>query len=388
MKRWATRNVVVLGLVSFFTDAHSETILALLPQFLANVLGLPKLAIGVIEGLSEGSASALNIASGWLSDRLRARKGFATTGYGVSTVAKACWTVVGGLASALAVRIVDRFGKGIRTAPRDAMLAASVDAEVRGRAFGFHRAMDTGGAVLGSVAAFALLAALAGDYRMAFAIAAIPGTLAVLLVAFWAEEVTPKPTERSDEERPARVTPELVRFVIVNTLFSLGSFSYAFFLLRTEAAGVEAIWVPMVYVAYNVIYALCALPAGALVDRYGRRVTVLGAYMLFGLSCLVMALANLPWIAILGMAMYALHSALVHPASRALVSDLSREVGRGTAMGWYHGTMGIAALVASGAAGLLWDRVSPDAPFYLGLGLSAAATIVGAAMLVTPGARE
>ncbi len=388
MNRWATRNVVVLGLVSFFTDAHSETILALLPQFLANVLGLPKSAIGAIEGLAEATASALNIGSGWLSDRLRARKSFAALGYALSTAAKACWAVVATLPGALAVRLVDRVGKGVRTSPRDAMLAASVVAEVRGRAFGFHRAMDTAGAVLGSAAAFGLLALLSGDYRMAFALAAIPGALAVLLIALGAQEVAPAAKAGESEALGRGLTGAFARFVIVNGLFALGAFSYAFFLLRAEDVGIAARAVPLVYLGYNIVYALCSFPAGALVDKLGRKTTLLFAYLLFAACCALMALSRRPWQAMVAMAAYALHSGLVNPASKALVSDLSREVSRGTAMGIYHGTTGAAALLASVVAGVLWDRVSPGAPFAVGAGLSLLAAAVGAVVLRVPSAER
>jgi len=366
---------------SFFTDVHSETLLALLPTFMAEVLHLPKGAIGFIEGLAQSAASLLQIFSGWLSDRLKARKPFAVLGYTLSTIVKALLSLATCGAHVLAVRLADRVGKGLRTAPRDALLAESVAPEFRGRAFGFHRAADTLGAVVGSAGAFGLLLLLE-DYRKVFIWAALGGAAAVAVLAFVVHDVRPK--EEPEEAKPqAPQQPEQRRrpsrtfrvFIVAHAIFSLGNFSYVFFLLRARNLALPEALVPILYLVYNVVYALTAMPAGRLGDQVGHRRVLVGSYVLYCLTCVGLAAARGLWVVWPLMCVYALHSATVNPAMRALAANLAGGR-RGTALGLLHTVSGAAALPASWVAGELWQRFQPHWPFVVGAVLAVLAALV------------
>jgi len=381
---WRSRNVIVLGFVSFFTDVHSETILALLPQFMANVLGLPKQGIGLIEGLADAVASGLKIASGWFSDRIGKRKPVVLAGYSLSTVVKPLLSVVQVFWQVLAVRIVDRIGKGVRSSARDALVAESVEPAQRGKAFGFHRAMDTAGAVVGTTLAIVLLRVYLGDYRRVFLVATVAGVAAVLTVVFGVHD-RPKQAgdRRAGDENPAQ-EGSLALFLVAHTAFSAGNFSYAFFMLRAQDAGVRAELVPALYLLHNVVYALAAFPAGALLDRLGARRAQALAYLWHAVACLGFAVLATPALMPLWFAVYGVQLGATGACSRATVSRLIQAERRGLGMGVFNGCEGAGLLIASVAGGWLWDRLgSGAAPFYYG-----AALAVVASGLVLPALRS
>jgi len=365
------RNVKALGWVSFLCDVQSEAILPLLPLFITQVLGLNRAFLGLIEGVAESASSLLKVASGWYSDRIRRRKRITAAGYILSTVSKPllALSMTGG--HVLGIRLVDRIGKGIRTAPRDALIAESAEADTLGRAFGFHRMMDTFGAVVGTLIAYGALNFLA---------------VAVILV-FVREPARQTRSEEADTSTPYSNggRGRLAAFIGVNTLFYLGMFSYAFFLLRAQSLGLAATSIPLIYLLYNVVYASVSLPMGRLADSIGPKPVILLAYSSYAALCFGFVFASAAWQAWALFCLYGIHSATVNPASRALVAGLSEMRSRGTALGAYHTSIGIAALPASLVAGILWDKYGAQAPFHLA-GLLA--LIASAVMLTLPLGRK
>ncbi|MDW8366488.1 MAG: MFS transporter [Abditibacteriales bacterium] len=374
------RNVFVLGLVSFFTDIHSEIVIPLRPLFL-DALGAPKWGIGFIEGLGDTVASLLNIVSGRFSDRLRRRKPWVCGGYILSTLTKPLLAFVSAWWQAALVQVGDRLGKGIRSAPRDALLADSVPSERRGLAFGFHRAMDTAGAVVGTAIASLLLRSHVA-FPQAFLLAAIPGVVAVLLVIALAQEVpSPKAAAKSPAWDWRSLSPTYWWFIAANGLYSLAHFSDALFLLRAkevvtplmgrEAASAFAVFA---YFVYNVVYAVSATPLGGAIDRFGRRRGLLATYLLFAVAAGGFACADAVWHVWVCFIVLALHRASVNPVARALIAELSQSGTRGAAMGAYYATIGLAVLPSNALAGRLWDQGGALLPFGAAAALTVAAT--------------
>lgn len=380
------RNVRSLGWVSFLTDIHSEAILPLLPLFITQVLGLNSTFLGVIEGIADSAASLLKVASGWYSDKAKKRKAPTVAGYTLSALAKPMLAFSATGFHVLAIRFLDRVGKGVRTAPRDALIAESVQMHSLGRAFGFHRMMDTLGAVAGTLLAYILMNSLGGSegqrIRVVFLIASVFGVAAVITLLTLVRE--PEATQADavlacDGSGGGR--KRLTAFVGINSLFYLGMFSYAFFLLRAQNLGLTAANIPLIYLFYNVIYAGAAFPVGQCSDSLGRKPVIMLAYLSYAVLCLGFALASKAWHAWALFGLYGIHSATVNPASRALVAQLSEARSRGTAMGVYHTSVGLALFPASVVAGILWDSYGAFAPFLAG---ACIACIASALMLTVP----
>jgi MFS family permease len=376
----APRNVVVLGLVSLLTDASSEMVYPILPLFLVNVLHAPVSAIGLIESLAEATASFVKVASGRLSDRLRRRRPLVALGYTLSNVVKPLLALVPGWPAVLGLRVADRFGKGVRTAPRDALIADSGTPERRGRDFGLHRALDTVGAAIGPLTAWAVLTAVPDGYRLIFWLSAIPGSLAILLVFFAVREVRHPATGR---ERGPR-TPLLpfrqlgagfTAFTLISVVFALGNSSDAMLVLRAQNVGSPAALVPLMYFVFNVVAAALATPLGHLSDRVGRRRLIVFGFAGYALVYAGFSLAGHPAPIWLLFALYGLPYAATEGMTRAFVVDLVPADLRATALGGYTFAIGLAALPASLVAGVLWDTVSPAAPFALSAVLMAAAAV-------------
>jgi MFS family permease len=367
------RNVRVFGIASFLTDIHSEIVMPLLPLFVTGVLGLPAAFLGLVEGAADSAASFLKMGSGWASDRMGRRKGLIVFGYALSAVVKPLLALAMAGWHVLGIRVGDRVGKGIRTSPRDAALAEAVPGSQRGAAFGFHRAMDTFGAVVGTTIAFVLMVQTEGNFREIFLWAAIPGILAVLVLAFFVREkpapASPGLTPGTPRGRGAVPRP-LLWFLAVHGVFCLADFTYALFLLRAQNLGIAPAMVPLVYLVYNVFYASLSMRAGRLSDRWGRLPVLLVGYSLGAITCLCFAFAAHAWMAWGLFALYGVRSAVVETIPRALASDLCQAERRGTGLGVFHFVVGIMALPASLIAGTLWDALGPRAPFLLGAALS------------------
>lgn len=375
------KNIVALGFTSFFTDVSSEMILALLPLFLA-ALGAGKAAIGLIEGVAEFTASILKTFSGWFSDKLQKRKFLVVLGYSLSTIARPFIAVAGNWGQVLLVRLLDRVGKGIRTSPRDALIADSIELQEGGKSFGFHRAMDTSGAVIGTLLAslflfvfthfFNMSAVL--QYRTIFWIAIIPGIMSVLTLIFFVKE--PKFEEKKQQilSLRAALPKKFVRFLIIVGLFELAHFSYALFVLRAADLGVIVPLIPIIYLVYNLIYAGFAIPAGQLADRFGKRQILSFGYLLFGLMCFGFAFATSPLHAWLLFVVFGLSIAIIETIPRAMVPEMVGPDVKGSAYGVYHMMVGVLDLPASFIAGLLWDSFgSPVIAFSYGAILAVAA---------------
>ena len=373
------RTVWTLGFVSLFMDLSSEMIHALLPVFLVSVLGASPALLGFIEGLSEGAVSITKVFSGWLSDRLAARKWLAVAGYGLAALTKPIFPFAQTPVEVLAARLADRVGKGMRGAPRDALVADVTPAAVRGAAFGIRQSLDTVGAVAGPLAAMGLLAML-GDIRKVYAWAVIPAIVCVLLLVFGVEE--PK------RDRAAKAAASPIRLaevrgmgaafwavMAVGMIMTLARFSEAFLILRGSNVGLSPVLAPMALVAMNVVYALAAAPAGGLSDHVPRWLVLVAGLMVLIVADLVIAAFPTPLGLLTGAALWGVHLGLSQGLFAALIADTAPERLRGTAFGVFNLAAGVVLLAASALAGELWEHVSPSATFLAGAGFAAAAVV-------------
>ena len=375
------RNVWVVTITSFLTDISSEMVINLIPLFLANVLGVRTGIVGLIEGIAETTASLLKVFSGWLSDRLGRRKRLAVAGYALSTAAKPFLYFATTWGWVLAVRSADRMGKGIRTAPRDALVADTVDERHRGLAFGLHRAGDTAGAVIGLLLAMGLIWAVQGramslsrfTFQSVVLFSIIPATLAVIVLAVGAQDVPVAGHARRLPSLSLRgFSAHFKGFLLIVILFTLGNSSYAFLVLRAQERGISVLGIMGMLVTFNVIYSLISGPAGALSDRVGRRRLLVSGWLGYGLIYLGFALAGAAWEVWTLFALYGVYYGMTEGVARAMVADLASPEQRGTAFGVYSAAIGLTALPASLIAGLLWQGVAgwqglgPRAPFFFG----------------------
>lgn len=373
-QRWGiSQNTFVLGWVSFFTDLASETIYPLMPLFLANVLGADKTLIGLIEGIAESTASLLKIWSGWLADKTGKNKLLVGWGYGLSAVSRPLFALVTGPWHVLAIRFLDRLGKGVRTAPRDVIIAESSPPELVGRAFGVHRAIDTMGAVLGPGLAVILLPLFHGHYQSVFVTASVPGFIAILLIMLFVRDVPHSREAALPRLRWSAFDLRFKLFILSAFVFALGNSSNAFLLLRAQGLGISAMWVPIAYLLYNLVYVLMSIPAGVLSDRLGRPQVLLAGYLSFALIYLGFGLATQSWAGWILFAAYGLYSGLTDGVARAWVKDIAPEALRGSAFGVYHFAVGLAALPASLFAGFLWDKAGAPAMFLVDAALAVVA---------------
>jgi MFS family permease len=294
------RNVFFAGVVSFFMDVSSEMVYSLIPIFLSSVLGVNKTLIGVIEGIAETTASLVKLFSGWLSDKLGRRKPLMLFGYSLSTASRPILALANGWGMVLASRFVDRFGKGVRTAPRDAIVADSTEKRELGRSFGYHRAMDQFGAVVGPGIAFLVLWLRPGGYRTVFWISIIPGVLAVAVIVFFIHDRRRRAADAEDESpvapkevpKPGRIRGPLAAYLLVTAVFSLGNSSDAFLILRARDLQVATVMIPVLYLVFNLVYSLVSVPAGLISDRIGRRKVALLGFAVFAVAYIWMALAG------------------------------------------------------------------------------------------------
>ena len=367
-----SRNVFRLGWVSLASDVASEMAYPLIPLFLTTTLGAPVAVLGVIEGGAEGTASAMKVTSGWLSDRLGRRKPLVVAGYALSLLGKALLALAFAWPQAFLARFVDRTGKGLRTSPRDALIADGTASHVRGRAFGFHRAMDTVGAVVGPLVALVMVGAAGLGPRPVLLLALVPGLAGVVLLGTVADRPARPPSRETVPsagfiEGPSR---GYWAFVGIILLFSLGNSSDAFLLLRSRNLGLGVGEVIAAYALFNASYSLLSMPAGVLSDRVGRYRLLIGGLLVFAAVYLGFGLApDGRWLWPL-FATYGVYMAATEGVGRALAADLAPELQRATYLGVYHTGIGIATVLASVMAGLLWDHVGPESPFLLGAGVS------------------
>jgi MFS family permease len=373
-------------------DISSEMVINILPLFLSNVLGVKTNIIGLIEGVAEATASLLKVFSGWLSDRLRARKWLAVAGYALSALAKPFFYIANSWGTVAGVRWADRVGKGIRTAPRDALVADSIDERHRGLAFGFHRAADTGGAVLGLLIALGVvwytqsnaLALGRNTFQTVVLISLIPALLAVLSLALGARDVTVTRSRAMPRFAFRGLGKRFMIFMLIVGLFDLGNSSDAFLILRAQERGLNVPGILGMLVTFNAVYTLVSTPAGSLSDRIGRRRVIVGGWLVYAAIYLGLGLAGTGWQVWVLYAIYGVYYGLAYGTAKAMVADLVPEELRGTAYGTYNAVLGILDFPASLIAGLLWQYLAPSAPFYFGGVLALAAALLMA--LVMPSA--
>ncbi|HLB02127.1 MAG TPA: MFS transporter [Nitrospiria bacterium] len=374
-------NVLILGVVSFLNDAASEMIYPLLPIFLTAVLGAGPAALGVIEGIAESSASFLKMASGFLSDRVQRRKRWVVGGYVLSNAARPLIGLASTWTSVLVLRFVDRVGKGVRTSPRDALIAESTSPEFYGKAFGFHRAADHAG-VVGPLLATLLLVFLHEDLRTVFILSVIPGILAVALLARGIKETRIAGPSSVHQEplmihQAWRDMPKtLRRFVVILFLFTLGNSSDAFLLLKAQQLGVSVTLIPVLWVVLHLVKMGSSLPAGIASDLWGRKGVILTGWAVYAFVYGAFSMAESPWQAWVLFAVYGLYFGLTEGAEKALIADLAPPRLQGSAFGLYHLTMGIGALPASLMFGWIWQEYGDVVAFGMGATLALAASLL------------
>lgn len=383
--RQVPRSVIALGLVSLFMDMSSELVHSLLPLFLVGTLGASAAMVGLIEGISEATAAIVKVFSGSISDRLGKRKLLAVLGYGFSAFTKPLFPIADSVGLVLTARFVDRIGKGIRGAPRDALVADITPPDIRGVAYGMRQALDTVGAIAGPLLAIVLMAVYVDDFRSVFWWAALPAAIAVALLVFGVQEpvgAQPSgqkgwPIRRVDLERFSR---DFWWVVVIGVVFTMARFSEAFLVLRGQEVGLPLALVPLVMVVMNLVYAVVATPAGAWSDKVDRRkVLVIGMGVLVAAD---LSIAFVPGVAglFLGVALWGGYMGLTQGLLSALVADTAPDTLRGTAFGIFNLVTGIALLAASGLAGVLWQVYGSSATFATG---AAFAGISALALLAT-----
>ncbi|MBI3811283.1 MAG: MFS transporter [Nitrospirae bacterium] len=387
-------NVLLLGIVSFFNDAASEMIYPLLPVFLATVLGAGPAALGIIEGIAESTASILKLASGFISDRVHRRKNWVVGGYLVSNAVRpligltTIWTGV------LVLRFIDRIGKGVRTSPRDALIAESTPIQYRGKAFGFHRAADHAGAVVGPLLATLLIASFRLDLKTVFILSVIPGLLAMAVLSAGVKE-TPTEARPAAPHEPLQIrrawhempTP-LRRFVLILFLFTLGNSTDAFLLLKAQRLGVSVTLIPILWTVLHLVKMGSSLPGGIASDRWGRKSVITAGWIVYALTYAGFIFADSTWQAWALFMIYGLYFGLTEGAEKALITDLTPSHLRGSAFGLYNLMIGIGALPASLLFGWVWQAYGEGYAFGMGAAFAmAAAVLLRLLPLPRPGVR-
>lgn len=373
------QTIWALGFVSMFMDISSEMIHSLLPVFLVSVLGASALSVGIIEGVAEATALITRTFSGALSDRLRKRKALVLTGYALGTLTKPLFATATGSGLVFTARFLDRIGKGIRGAPRDALIADVTPCDLRGAAYGLRQSLDTAGAFLGPLLAMVLMIWTSGDFRSVFWLATVPGLLSVAILAFYVSEpVVSLPGSLKfplQDKNLREMGCSYWLVVLFGCLFTLARFSEAFLLLRATSVGMKASMVPALMVLMNVVYSLTAYPVGRLSDRIGRTGMMAVGLVVLITSDLIFAAANGCWAVAAGTALWGLHMGLTQGLLSAMIADNARQDLRGTAFGIFSLASGVAILLASIIAGWLWEGFGAPATFIAGATIAAVALI-------------
>lgn len=382
------KNVLALGAVSFLTDISSEMVFPILPLFLSAILGVGKEIIGLIEGVADSISSLLDIFVGYVSDTRGERREFVIAGYGISTALKFFLIFANTWQQIFIIRGTERLGKTIRTSPRDAIIAESTAEKMRGRAFGLHRAMDTVGAIAGPAIAYLIFQAFGqgeGGFRTVFMVATVPALIAVIAIVLFVRE--PKRKTSADnaggENRTVKkprfwdslraLDSRYKRFLLISCVFSLAYFSFALLIVRASDIGMRNEDIILVYLLYNIVYALSSIPAGALSDRIGRKPIIAASFILYGLICVGFVFVDSVWQVVALFALYGIFVASDESVNKAYISDITEDKNRGMALGAYNSAVGAAYLPANAVFGLLWATIGTAAAFGTAAAVSIAA---------------
>ncbi|HEY5509078.1 MAG TPA: MFS transporter [Paludibacter sp.] len=376
-KNKLSKNVIVLGLVSFFNDFASEMVYPIVPIFLTSILGVPVALVGLIEGIAESTASLLKVFSGWLSDKVQKRKIFAVYGYSFSTISKLILGLALNWPMVLLGRFTDRFGKGVRGSARDALITESTTPENVGKSFGFHRALDTAGAVFGPLAAIFLINHFgSNNLRPIFYIALIPGVIGVILLLLLVKEKAFVIKANSPQFKLANLTSDYKTFLLVSAIFALGNSSDAFLILRAQSLGMSTTFTILAYVVFNLVYALLSYSVGSLSDRIGPKRILISSFFLFAMTYLLFGInQSTTWIWFL-FALYGVYMALSEGISKAYISRIASHEVIATSFGAYQTIIGVCTFFSSLIAGILWSNINPSAPFIFGSILGVVAGII------------
>lgn len=381
------RNVFFVGLTSFLTDTTSKMVYSVMPLFLLS-LGATKTQLSLIEGIAESTASLLKAASGWLSDKMGRNKPFMVVGYAFSALLFPLFAIARAPLDVLVIRFTERVGKGIRTAPRDSLVAASSRKGDRGRSFGFHKAMDNSGAIIGPLLAAGLLAAFPEQYRRVFLISGLPAIFGLLsLMAFVREARKPK-DERLGKLSLKDLPAKFYAFLGIAFVFTLGNSTDALLLVKASDVGIADSYIPVMYLVFNSVSVLFSVPAGILSDRIGRERLIIFGYLLYSIVYFLFGRTGSPAAVVFLFALYGLYSASTDGIQKALVTDISGDKVKGTCLGIYNFLVGITLLPASLIAGVLYDKAGGGAPFYFGSAMALTAAILMAVFYASGGKRK
>lgn len=372
------KNIFFVGLTSFFMDTTTKMIYAVMPMFLLS-LGASKMELSLIEGIAESTASIIKALSGWWSDKIRKNKPFMIIGYGFTAMLSPLFAFAVSPIQVLFIRFTERVGKGIRTAPRDSLIAASAEEHEKGKSFGFHKAMDNCGAVLGPLLASGILLVFPEDYRKIFLISAIPGIIGLACIIAFVEEIKQQNVKPLGKITFRDFSLKYYALLGIIFVFTLGNSTDALLLVKASDVGVTAAFIPIIYLIFNSVSVIFAVPAGILSDRIGREKIIIFGYILYAIIYFGFGKTNSIVVLVGLFALYGLYSATTDGIQKALVSDLIPKDKRGTGLGMYNCLVGITLLPASLIAGILYDNVGNEAPFYFG---SAMALIAAGLMII------
>ncbi|MDF2156353.1 MFS transporter [Algoriphagus sp. CAU 1675] len=369
------KNVFFTGLISFFTDTSTKMVYSVMPLFLLS-LGASKTSISLIEGVAESTASLLKAFSGYWSDKIGKNKPFMVIGYGLTALITPIYSRATAPIQILLLRFFERIGKGLRTAPRDSLISASVKNHEAGKNFGFHKAMDNSGAILGPLIAFVLLYFFPLDYSEIFLVATIPALLGLLSIVLFIREAR-KPSHTKPEKFRFRQLPRRYYFfLLIIFVFTLGNSADALLLVKTTETGIDQAYIPFVYMIFNLVSVFLAIPIGKISDKIGREKLIIAGFLVYAITYFSFGRFNSLGVFIPLFILYGLYSALTESSQKAFVSDIVSPEVKGTGYGIYHSVLGITLLPANLIAGLLYDKVDSSAPFYFGSSMAILASLL------------